>query len=130
MNALIKKANSNKFGLTKDKRRATLNVKIFVKRKPMKQFDKITAKLKATQISAGVLLVVAFAGCAAPGPNAKTGAVAGGALGAIVGGVIGHQSGRALEGAAIGAGAGALGGGALGSAQDDRERQEFYRQAE
>lgn len=92
----------------------------------MKQFDKTTVKLKATQISAGVLLAVASAGCAVPGPNAKTGAVAGGALGAIVGGVIGHQSGRALEGAAIGAGAGALGGGALGSAQDDRERQEFY----
>lgn len=96
----------------------------------MKRFDKMTAKLKATQISAGVLLAAALAGCAAPGPNAKTGAVAGGALGAIVGGVIGHQSGRALEGAAIGAGAGALGGGALGSAQDDRERQELYRQAQ
>ena len=126
MNAKIKKADSRNFGLTKYKRRATLITKIFVKRKPMKRFDKITAKLKVAQISAGVLLTVALAGCAAPGPNAKTGAVAGGALGAIVGGVIGHQSGRALEGAAIGAGAGALGGGALGSAQDDRERQEFY----
>lgn len=125
MNAKIKKADSRNFGLTKYKRRATLITKIFEKREPMKRFDKIT-KLKATQISVGVLLAVALAGCAAPGPNAKTGAVAGGALGALVGGVIGHQSGRALEGAAIGAGVGALGGGALGSAQDDRERQEFY----
>ena len=94
----------------------------------MKRFDEMT-KWKAAQISAGMLLAAVLAGCAAPGPNTKTGAVAGGALGAIVGGVIGHQSGRALEGAAIGAGVGALGGGALGSAQDDRERQEFYRQA-
>lgn len=125
MNAQIKKADSGKVGLTKCARPSTLIGEIFVKRKPMKRFDK-TAKWKATQVSAGVLLAVALAGCAAPGPNAKTGTVAGGALGAIVGGVIGHQSGRALEGAAIGAGAGALGGGALGSAQDDRERQEFY----
>lgn len=130
MNAKIKKENLDNVGLTKYKWPSTLSVKIFEKKKSMKRFDKIIAKLKAMQISAGVLLAVALAGCAAPGPNAKTGAVAGGALGAIVGGVIGHQSGRALEGAAIGAGAGALGGGALGSAQDDRERQEFYRQAE
>lgn len=129
MNLGIKKANLGKFGLTKCERPSILFAEIFVERKAMKRFDKI-AKWKATQISAGMLLAVVLAGCAAPGPNAKTGAVAGGALGAIVGGVIGHQSGRALEGAAIGAGAGALGGGALGSAQDDRERQEFYRQTE
>lgn len=126
MNNEIKKADSRNFDLTKYKRPSTLSAEIFVERKPVKRFDEI-AKLKIAQISAGVLLAAALAGCAAPGPNTKTGAVAGGALGAIVGGVIGHQSGRALEGAAIGAGVGALGGGALGSAQDDRERQEFYR---
>ncbi len=62
-----------------------------------------------------------FTGCAGTGPNAKSGAVSGGAFGALIGGVVGHQSGRALEGAAIGAGAGALGGGILGSSRDQRE---------
>ncbi|MCS1408535.1 MAG: hypothetical protein M2R45_01711 [Verrucomicrobia subdivision 3 bacterium] len=82
--------------------------------------------LHTLQIGVAGLFVCVMMGCSNPGPSTKTGAVTGGALGAIVGGIIGHQSGRALEGAAIGAGVGALGGGAVGSAQDDRERQQGY----
>ncbi len=75
------------------------------------------------RISLGSLAIFFLAGCAGTNPNAKIGAVTGGALGAVAGGIIGHQSGHGLEGAAIGAGVGALGGGVLGSARDDRERQ-------
>ena len=80
------------------------------------------------RVGLGSMVIVFLVGCAGNHPNAKVGAVSGGALGAIAGGIIGHQSGHALEGAAIGAGVGALSGGTLGSAKDDRERQAIQHQ--
>jgi uncharacterized protein YcfJ len=55
--------------------------------------------------------------------DAKTGAVAGGAVGAGAGAIIGHQSGKTGQGALIGGAIGAGTGLLLGNAQDKKKQE-------